>query len=75
MDNENLPIVEVEGVRGFVDKNNVAWLNAEDIARELGFTETKNGVAYVMWRRVNGYLREFKKICSSSLLTIRSFSL
>ena len=60
MDNKNLPVIEVEGVCGFVDKNNVAWLNAEDIARELGFTETKNGVAYVMWRRVNGYLREFK---------------
>ena len=33
--------VEVEGVRGYVDKNNVAWLNAEDIARKLGFVQVK----------------------------------
>ena len=63
MDNENLPVIEVEGVRGYVDKNNVAWLNAEDVARGLGFVhkETKNGVEYstVRWATVNNYLKEF----------------
>ena len=33
--------VEVQGVRGYVDKNNVAWLNAEDVARKLGFVQIK----------------------------------
>ena len=33
--------IEVQGVRGYVDKNNVAWLNAEDVARKLGFVQIK----------------------------------
>ena len=33
----SLQIVEVEGVRGYVDSQGTAWLNAEDIARGLGF--------------------------------------
>lgn len=31
--------------------------DAEMVARCLGFTETKNDVEYVMWRRVNSYLK------------------
>ena len=52
-------IIEIGGVRGFIDENGVAQLNAEDVARGWGFTEPKNGKEYVRWRTVNGYLREF----------------
>ena len=59
MAKKKLKVIEVEGVRGYVDKNNVAWLNAEDVARGLGFVETKNGIEYVRWRTINGYLHDF----------------
>lgn len=56
-------IITVQNVRGYLDENGTAWLNAADVARELGFTrtETKNGVEYtsIRWERVNGYLGEF----------------
>lgn len=52
-------IVTVANVQGYLDKQNTAWLNAEDVARGFGFTENKNGVEYVMWRRVNDYLSSF----------------
>lgn len=54
-----LEVVNSDGVRGYVDDKNVAWLNVEDVARGLGFVETKGGVEYVRWRTINGYLREF----------------
>ena len=47
------------GVRGYLDDNNMAWLNAEDVAKGWGFTEPKNGKEYVKWTRVNGYLKDF----------------
>lgn len=52
----------------FVDKDEVAWFNAEWVARELGFVQTQEkfsptsgGKTYksVRWERVNEYLREF----------------
>ena len=56
-------IITIGDVRGYIDSNGVAQLNAEDIARGWGFTksETKNGKVYdsVRWSRVNGYLQEF----------------
>ena len=65
----NLPTVTtVEGVRCYVDINNVAWLNVEDVARGLGFVDihqkkdfATSGEKYetVRWARVNGYLCEF----------------
>lgn len=56
----NNPIIQcIEGVRGYVDADGVVQLNLEDIARGLGFTETKSGKEYVMWRRVNRYLEDF----------------
>lgn len=53
-------IMTIDNVRGYVAKDGVAWLNAEDVARGWGFTQTKNGVEYVKWERVNGYLKEFR---------------
>ena len=55
----SLQIVEVEGVRGYVDARGTVWLNAEDVARGLGFTQIKNGVEYVRWETINRYLEEF----------------
>ncbi len=52
-------IISVANVQGYLDASNTAWLNAEDVARGFGFTETKNGVEYVMWRRLNDYLGSF----------------
>ena len=49
----------IENVRGYQDKEGVAQLNLEDVARGLGFVETKNGVEYVRWRTIEGYLKEF----------------
>lgn len=40
------------------EKDGVAWLDLEDVARGLGFTEKKGDVEYVMWRRVDGYLSQ-----------------
>ena len=54
---QNLEVVKIEGVRGYVDAQNVVWLNVEDVARGLGFTESKSGVEYVRWRTINGYLK------------------
>ena len=56
---QDLVVSTVSGVRGYLDENGVAWLNAEDVARGLGFTQMKNGVEYVRWERVNQYLLEF----------------
>lgn len=56
-------IIKIGGVRGFIDENGVAQLNAEDVARGWGFvkTETKAGKVYesIRWARVNEYLAEF----------------
>ena len=60
-------IITVGNVRGYIDENGTAWLNAEDVARGLGFVEVKqdrvssSGDKYeaVRWARVNLYLAEF----------------
>lgn len=52
-------ILTIKNVRGFIDDNGVAQLNAEDIARGFGFTEVKDTKEYVKWRRINEYLQEF----------------
>lgn len=60
-----LRIVKVsnDNVRGYLDENGTAWLNAEDVARGLGFTQTqnKNGKTYtsIRWETVNRYLADF----------------
>lgn len=45
------PIIQcIEGVRGYVDADGVVQLNLEDIARGLGFTQTKGNVKYIRWK-------------------------
>lgn len=55
-------------VRGYLDENNTAWFNAEDIARGLGFVDYQEKLSatsgrktyeVIRWARVNGYLKEF----------------
>lgn len=45
----------VGGVRAY-EKDGVAYLHIEDVARGLGFTEQKDGVEYVRWRTVDTHL-------------------
>ena len=52
-------IITVQNVRGYIGADGKAWLNAADVARELGWTQAKNGVEYVRWETINGYLKEF----------------
>ena len=71
---DNLQIVEVEGVRGYIAPNGVAWLNVEHVARGLGFVEVMKdrvGAAdfcgnyptaiptAIRWRTINAILAEF----------------
>ena len=57
MGKKQMKPVEVQGVRGYVDKNNIAWLNVEDIARRLGFTEkAASGNVTIRWRTVRSHL-------------------
>lgn len=65
---KNLEVVKIEGVRGYVDEKQMVWLNAEDVARGLGFTKTEGKFSTtsgrkiyetVRWARVNQYLTEF----------------
>lgn len=48
-------IINIGGVDCY-EKDGTAYLKLETVARGLGFTETKDGKEYVMWRRVDGYL-------------------
>lgn len=47
----------VEGVRCY-EKDGVAYLNLEDVARGLGFTDNSKSVPYVRWNVVRQYLEE-----------------
>ena len=52
-------IITIQNVRAYLDAQGTAWLNAADVARGLGWTQSKNNVEYVRWETINGYLREF----------------
>ena len=54
-----VPVEVIGNVRCYLDKDGVAWLNAEDVARGLGFAQIKNGVEYVRWETINKYLNDF----------------
>ncbi len=49
--------LQIQNVRGYLDKDGTAYLNLEDISRGLGFTTVaKSGNVTVRWSRVNEYL-------------------
>lgn len=52
-----LQILNIDGVECY-EKDGIAYLKLETVARGLGFTEMKCGREYVMWRRVDAYLHE-----------------
>ena len=54
---ENLSIMNIGGVECY-EQNGIAYLRLETVARGLGFTQEKNGIEYVKWERVYGYLSE-----------------
>ena len=51
-------IITIKNVRGYMDEKGTAWLNLEDVARGLGFTQIKNKKEYIRWERVAQYLKE-----------------
>lgn len=55
---ENFKPVLISGVSCY-EQDGTAYLKLYDVARGLGFTDSKNGVEYVRWARVDKYLAEF----------------
>lgn len=53
-----LQVLTVANVRGY-EKDGTVYLNVEDVARGLGFTQEKNSIDYVRWETVRDYLRQF----------------
>lgn len=61
-----MKLIEINGVRGYIDDNGMAQLNLDDISRGLGFTQTAaSGNEVVRWERVNKYLTELRFIPTS----------
>lgn len=56
--NNNFSPVLISGVSCY-EQDGTAYLKLDDVARGLGFTDSKNGVEYVRWARVDKYLAEF----------------
>ena len=57
IDDNILNLQDVKGIRGYVDENNVVYLNLEDVCRGLGFTRiSHSGYEVVLWYRVKEYL-------------------
>lgn len=54
-------LVTIKNVRGYIDENGTAFLNLEDVARRLGFTQIKNGKEYVRWETIINYCNEFSQ--------------
>ena len=68
-------IMTIENVRGYVDNENVAYLNLEDVARGLGFVTTAaSGNVVVRWARLLNYLFEFGVATSGHDVATRIYS-
>lgn len=57
-ENNKNEIITIKNVRGYIDEKGTAWLNLEDVAKGLGFTQIKNKKEYIRWERVVQYLKE-----------------
>lgn len=53
----NLQVINVSGIDGY-EKDGIVYLKLETVARGLGFVDTRDGVEYVRWARVDKYLAE-----------------
>lgn len=53
----DLKIMSISGVDCY-EKDGVAYLKLENVARGLGFTQEKGGVNYVRWETISKYLNE-----------------
>lgn len=60
LNNKN-EIITIKNVRGYIDEKGTAWLNLEDVARGLGFTQIKNKKEYIRWETVISYCNEFSQ--------------
>ena len=56
--NNNFSPVLISGVSCY-EQDGTAYLKLDDVARGLGFTQTKNGLEYIRWDRVESYLAGF----------------
>ena len=54
-------IITIENVKGYVGEDGFIYLSLEDVARGLGFIQTKNGVEYIRWETVIKYCNEFSQ--------------
>ena len=57
MNSTNLAPVLISGVSCY-EQDGTAYLKLEDVARGLGFTQTKNGLEYIRWETIDKYLRD-----------------
>lgn len=59
-------LITIKNVRGYIDEKGTAFLNLEDVARGLGFTEiAKSGNEVIRWRTVRKYLLDLGVIATS----------
>lgn len=59
-------IIEIKKVKGYVDNLGDVYLNLEDVAKGLGFSEISNsGNITVRWRTIRKYLKDLKVIATS----------
>lgn len=59
-------IIEIKKVKGYVDSLGDVYLNLEDVAKGLGFSEISNsGNITVRWRTIRKYLKDLKVIAIS----------
>lgn len=55
---EDFKPVLISGVSCY-EQDGTAYLRLDDVARGLGLTQTKNGIEYIRWDRVEQYLSDF----------------
>lgn len=55
---EKFKPVLISGVSCY-EQDGTAYLKLDDVARGLGLTQTKNGIEYIRWDRVEQYLSDF----------------
>lgn len=52
-------IIQAQGISGYADADGTVYLLAEQVARGLGFVQTKGEVEFVRWDRIKKLLEDF----------------